>query len=596
SQDLVDCDFMPLMVNYEERFYASGIIKGSRFVKREGRPVDESILSQRVVDRSIRPLFNSKMRNNTQVIVTIISADDENRPDMIAGMAASAALAVSDIPWDGPLGMVRVGLIDGKLIIQPTLKQEKTSDLDLVVASTSENVVMIEAGANEVSEDLMLEAIDLAKKTIKPITDFISKIAKEIGSSKFEIPVYEPPADLKKTLIAKYEKQIAKVLDIKAKRDRDLAMKKLFQEAKEEYAESADLDSKAKAYIPEILNKLVKQKIRTDILDNKKRLGKRAMDEVRKLEAEVGLFPRLHGSAMFKRGETQGLTTVTVGSPGDSQVLETLYGEEKKRYMHHYNFPPFATGETDSRLLANNRSIGHGALAERALFPMIPAEKDFPYTLRLVTEILSSNGSSSMAAVCGSTLALMDAGVPIKKPVAGVAMGMVATEDLSKFEILTDLQGEEDFTGDMDFKVAGTKDGITAIQMDIKVKGLTPKIFEQALTQARKGRLFILDKMLSVISEPRAELSKNAPRIITVQVHPSQIGMVIGKGGETINAITEATGVHIDINDEGLVFITSTEAEGAKKAQKWIQDLVYEPKPGDEFDGVVTKTLDFGAF
>lgn len=598
SIEPIDRDFMPLMINYEERLYAGGKIKGSRFIKREGRPSDDNILCQRVIDRSLRPLFDKHMRNDTQVITTILAFDKKNSPDMVAGLAASAALAVSDIPWAGPIAMGRVSIVDDKLVIMPTKDQIAESPLDLVIATTPENVVMIEAGANEVPEDKMIEALEFGKAELVKVASFISDFTKEIGSPKFEIEFHEPSEAIVSAVTSEFESKITEALAIDDKTKRERARKILTIEIKKQFADKEGIDPKDLAALPDIIFQIEKRLIRTDILDSQKRMGGRKMDEVRPLTCEAGIFAELHGSAIFQRGETQGLTTVTVGAPGDAQLIENLSGEYQKSYIHHYYFPPFSVGEVSGRLMANNRAIGHGALAERALLPMIPPKADFPYTLRLVTEILSSNGSSSMASVCGSTMALMDAGVPIKKPVAGVAMGMVATPDLSKFEILTDLQGEEDYTGDMDFKVAGTKDGITAIQMDIKVKGLTPAIFTQALEQAKSARLFILEKMLEAIPEVRPEMSDKAPRIVTVQIDPDKIGAVIGKGGDTIHKLQDDNEVQIDINEDGLVFITSTNNanDGAAKTKKLIETLTYEPKPGDTFDAKVIKIMDFGAF
>jgi polyribonucleotide nucleotidyltransferase len=515
---------------------------------------------------------------------------------MIAGIAASAALAISDIPWAGPIAMGRVGIDEkGEFKMQPTEEELKKSPLDLVVSTTAENVVMIEAGAQEIDEEKMLAAIAFGKKNLAPIAAEIAKIAQEIGRPKFELEEKKASAELVEEVEKKFGGAVEEFLKIDDKSSRERRQKELFVECGEEFPNTEEEGSRAK-FAAGALDKLIKKSIRRGILERKERMGGRAMDEIRPLAVEVGVFERLHGSAVFQRGDTQAFSSVTVGGPGDTQLLDDIFGERKERFFHHYTFAPFCVGEADGRLFAN-----HGALAERAVRPMLPPVEEFPYTLRVVSEILSSNGSSSMAATCGCCLALMDAGVPLKKPVAGVAMGMVAEEDLSRFEILTDLQGEEDFSGDMDFKVAGTKEGITAIQMDIKVNGLTPEIFEKALAQAKVGRLKILDAMTAALPAPRKEMSPHAPRITSFAIPSEKIGAVIGKGGETIQKISAECEVQIDLeeNDErtqGIIFITGVGEEGTRRAKEWIEQLTYEPEVGDIIDGKVVRTTDFGAF
>ncbi|MBN2306550.1 polyribonucleotide nucleotidyltransferase [Candidatus Peregrinibacteria bacterium] len=590
-------DFLPLMVNYQEKMYASGLIKSSRFVKRETRPSDDKVLMARVADRTYRPLFPKGFHNDIQVMLTTLSYDRENEHDMIATIAGSIALSISDIPFEGPTATVRVGLINGEFVLNPTAEARTRSDLDLIVSSDSNHVIMIEAGANEVTEEKMLEAIDFGKKWGQKIARFIKDIQKEVGKPKIEFT-----AEPKNESIVNYvnENYADKILDAlyhkTGKLDRYTYFKEVAKEAKEalkDTVEEADL-----MQVNEVVDKLVKDIVRKNILENNKRIGGRKMDEIRPLSIEAGILPRTHGSGLFNRGETQGLTTCTLGAPGDAQILEGIEGESKKTYFHHYNFPPYCVGETSNRLMPGNREIGHGCLAERAIMPVLPKKEDFPYTIRTVTEILASSGSSSMAATCGSSLALMDAGVPIKKAVGGVAMGLMTDhEKPDNYRILTDLQDEEDMGGDMDFKVTGTRDGITAIQMDIKLKGLPHHIFEEALAAARKGRLHILDEMDKVISKPRPELSEYAPRLLSMQVNPEKIRFIIGPGGEMINRIIAETGVQsIDIEDDGSVVITSVNGESAKKAEEWIKNLTANPEVGKTYENCkVTKVLEFGA-
>ncbi len=589
-------NFLPLMVNYQEKLYASGTIKGSRFIKRETRPSDDKILMARVADRTYRPLFPKHFRRDIQVMLTTLSYDRENEHDMVATNAGSIALAVSDIPFEGPTATVRVGMLNGELVINPTKAERETSDLDLIVSASPETIIMIEAGANEVPEAKMLEAIQAGKEAAQKIASFIVEIQKKIGKEKIETPLPEKNQDIVDYVNSNYADKVMDALYQKpGKLERYGYFRELTKEV-EAYFEGKVDDEELKE-VGEAMDALVKHTVRKNILENDKRIGGRKLNEIRPLSVEVGLFPRTHGSGLFNRGETQGLTLCTLGAPGDAQVLEGIEGESKKSYMHHYNFPPFSVGETSNRLFTGNREVGHGALAERALVPVLPSKEDFPYTIRLVTEILASNGSSSMAATCGSTLALMDAGVPIKKPVAGVAMGLMTShhnEDL--YKILTDLQDEEDMGGDMDFKVTGTKDGITAIQMDTKLKGLPDHIFVEGLEQARKGRLEILAAMEKAISSPREKLSEYAPQLISMKVNPDKIRFIIGPGGEMINKIIDETGVSsIDIEDDGSVVITTLGSEPGEKAKAWIESLVADPEVGKVYENVkITKMFEFG--
>lgn len=590
-------NFLPLMVNYQEKMYASGSIKSSRFIKRETRPSDDKVLMARVADRTYRPLFPKGFHRDIQVMLTTLSYDRENEHDMIATIAGSVALAISDIPFEGPTATVRVGLINGELVLNPTMEARTKSNLDLIVSSDPNNVIMIEAGANEVPEAKMHEAIQFGKKWGQKIATFIQDIQKEVGKEKFEFVAPE-----KNQTIVDYVKEnyADKIMDALYNKPGKLERYNYFRELSKEATQAMEdkVDESELGQVGEAVDKLVKETVRKNILENEKRIGGRGLDEIRPLKIEAGLLPRTHGSALFQRGETQGLTTCTLGSPGDAQIIDGIEGEHKKSYFHHYNFPPFSVGETSNRLYTGNREIGHGSLAERALVPVLPDKEKFPYTIRTVTEILSSNGSSSMAATCGSSLALMDAGVPIKKAVGGVAMGLMTDHDnTSNYKILTDLQDEEDFGGDMDFKVTGTRDGITAIQMDIKLKGLPDHIFDEALEAARKGRMEILDAMDKCISAPRPELSPYAPRLLSMMVNPEKIRFIIGPGGEMINKIIAETGVQsIDIEDDGSVVITSLNGESAAKAQQWIKDITADPEVGTVYENCkVTKVLEFGA-
>ncbi len=588
-------DFFPLSVDYEERLYAAGRIPGS-FQRREGRPSDQAILVSRLIDRPLRPLFPKGMMNEVQVIVTALARDPEIHLDILSIIGASAAMMLSDVPWEGPIGAVRVGFIDGEFVINPTVTQMAASTLDLRMAGTADAILMVEAGADELPEDLMLEALKLGHEAMQPIIEVQNKMRAELGKAKFVFtPVLSDPA-----VVAAANAWLGdRVRDAIANNPGKEAQYKALAEAK-----AALLTALGETYEPKALahafESIEKKVVRERILGDKIRPDGRGHGEIRPISVEVGILPRVHGSGLFTRGETQVLTVATLGTPGDTQKLDTLNAEETKRYMHHYNFPPFSTGEVTPNRGPKRREIGHGALAERALEPMIPAQESFPYTLRLVSEALSSNGSTSMASVCGSTLALMDAGVPIKAPVAGIAMGLitdgeVASADL-RYAILSDIQGLEDHLGDMDFKVAGTEHGINALQMDIKIHGLTYQIMEEALAQAREGRLSIMGKMLAVLPEPRKNLSEYAPRILTTHIDPEKIGKVIGPGGKMIRGLQEQYGVKIDINDDGSVFVSGAEGIGAEQALSEIEKMTEEIKIGRIYTGPVVRIEAYGCF
>ena len=584
-------DFFPLSVDYEERMYAGGRIPGS-FFRREGRPTEEAILTARLTDRPLRPLFPKDMRNDVQVILYAFSADTENPLDILAINAASAAISISNIPWDGPVGAVRVGRIKGEFIVNPTFSEQIVSDLDLRLAGTRDAVLMVEAGANEVTEDVMVAALEFGHAAIQPIIALIDQMAAEVGKPKRAYPSFSVPESIKKAVLDKVSPRLSEILDrdfIKA--EFYGAIDALKAEIVAEIpADDAELIKNVKSAFEDAYKTVVRQRI----LEQGKRPDGRNLTTVRDIWCEVGISPRAHGSGLFTRGETQVFTLATLGTPRDAQALDNLTPTDEKRYIHHYNFPPFSTGETRMVRGSSRREIGHGALAERALVPVIPSEKDFPYTLRLVSEVLSSNGSSSMGSVCGSTLALMDTGVPIKAPVAGVAMGLVKEGD--KYAILTDILGLEDHLGDMDFKVAGTDNGITALQMDIKIKGITAELMSEALAQARQGRAHIMGKMMEVISTSNTELKPHVPRIITVKIPVDKIGAVIGPGGKIIRAIQEETGAKIDIDEDGTVFIATADGESARKAREQIEALTETPQVGRIYTGKVTGVKDFGAF
>lgn len=595
-------DYMPLSVDYEEKYYAAGKIKGSKWIKRETRPSDEAILSGRLIDRSIRPRFNHNIRNEIQVVATVLSFDGVNDPDIPALFGASLALIASDIPFDGPIAGVRIGRIDGKLIFNPTYKERVESDFDIVVAGTANKINMIEAGAKIVPEKEIAEAIAAGFKEFQELIKFQNKIANEIAPKKKELSVASRDEKLAEVVRNFSESKLEKALYAPGKDKSEfyggLGQIKdgLTEYLKEQYKESHELDKKlneASVIFEEEIDRIVHR----NIIESNKRPDGRKLDQLRDLNAEVGILPHSHGTGLFNRGNTQALSILTLAAPGLEQWIETMEIDlTKKRFMHHYVFPPFSVGEVGRMGFAGRRDIGHGALAERSLEPVIPSKDKFPYTIRLVSEILSSNGSSSMASVCGSSLALMDGGVPIKSPAAGIAMGLMFDEKNGKYKILTDIQGPEDHHGDMDMKVAGTKDGITGMQMDVKVEGITTEIVEKALQQAKKARLEILDVIEKAIDSPRSELSQYAPRVETIKINPAKIGALIGPGGKMINDIIEKTGAEIDIEDDGSVFVTSITTEGIKRALALIQEVTYEPKVGDEFNGTVVAIKDFGAF
>ncbi|MBI5415000.1 polyribonucleotide nucleotidyltransferase [Candidatus Peregrinibacteria bacterium] len=590
-------DFFPLMVNYQEKLYAAGLIKGARHQKREMRPSDEKILMGRVIDRSIRPLFPKGIYNDVQVILTILSYDGENEHDMVASIATSVALSISDIPFHGPTASVRVGIINEEFVLNPSPEARSKSDLDLIVSSALENVIMIEAGANEIPEEKMLEAIAFGKKWGQKICKFVQEIQEKIGKPKKTFDSPKKDEELLEFITEEGLQELKECLfgipgKVERSQKKSEILQKIQEKAVEKFGEERDL-----SLFHEMGDKIWKKLIRDSILKDGKRIAGRKLDEVRSINVEVGVLSRTHGSALFQRGETQGLSVVTLAGPGMALLTDGVEGEKKHYYMHHYNFPPFSTGETSNRLMPGNREIGHGALAERAIMPVLPSREDFPYVIRVVSEILQSNGSSSMAATCGSALSLMDAGVPIKAPVSGIAMGlMVDPENPKVFKILSDIQDEEDFGGDMDFKVAGTSKGITAIQMDTKIMGISEAIFEQAFTQAKKGRFEILEKMMSVIGAPRKELSPYAPRLEMIMIDQDMIRKVIGKGGEVIQKIIAETGCEIEIDDSGKVVVASNNAENMKKAVAWIMGIVVKPEVGKIYEATVKRIEAYGAF
>ncbi|AST07490.1 polyribonucleotide nucleotidyltransferase [Anoxybacillus flavithermus] len=592
SKEPKSVDFFPLTVNYEERLYAVGKIPGG-FIKREGRPSEKAILASRLIDRPIRPLFAEGFRNEVQVVSMVMSVDQDCSPEMAAMFGSSLALTISDIPFEGPIAGVTVGRVDGEFVINPSVAQMEQSDMHLVVAGTKDAINMVEAGANEVPEEVMLEAIMFGHEEIKRLIAFQEDIAAKVGKEKMEVVLYELNAELEAEIRARVEGEVKRAVQVPEKLAREAAIEQLKAEVVAAYEEQ-EADEETIKQVKEILYKLVKEEVRRLITEEKVRPDGRKVDEIRPLSSAVGLLPRTHGSGLFTRGQTQALSVCTLGALGDVQILDGLGIEETKRFMHHYNFPPFSVGETGAMRGPGRREIGHGALGERALEPVIPSEKEFPYTIRLVSEVLESNGSTSQASICASTLAMMDAGVPIKAPVAGIAMGLVKSGE--HYTILTDIQGMEDHLGDMDFKVAGTEKGVTALQMDIKIKGLSREILKEALQQARKGRLEILKHMMQTISEPRKELSPYAPKILTMQINPDKIRDVIGPSGKQINKIIEETGVKIDIEQDGTIFISSVNEEMNKKAKKIIEDIVREVEVGQVYLGKVKRIEKFGAF
>ncbi len=603
-----NADYMPLMVDYEEKYYAAGKIKGSKWIKRETRPSDEAILSGRLIDRTIRPRFNQNIRNELQVVATVLSFDGVNDPDIPALFGSSLALMVSDIPFDGPVAGVRVAKIDGKLIFNPTYKERAESGFDIVVAGTDSRINMIEAGANIVPEKEIAEAIAAGFKEFQLLIKFQKEIVKELAPKKKELPLASRDEALAMVVRNFSESKLEKALYAPGKNKTEFyegvggVKNELIEHLKEQFKESHELDKKlneASVIFEEEIDRIVHR----NILESDKRPDGRRLDQLRELSSEVGIIPHTHGSGLFNRGNTQALSMLTLAAPGFEQWIETMEIDlTKKRFMHHYIFPPYSVGEVGRLGGGGRRDIGHGALAERSLNPIVPDKDSFPYTIRLVSEILSSNGSSSMASVCGSSLALMDGGVPIKSPAAGIAMGIMMSQELRakgqepKYKILTDIQGPEDHHGDMDLKIAGTRDGVTGMQMDVKIEGITVEIVEKTLEQAKKARLEILDVMEKTIASPRPELSPHAPRVETIKINPARIGALIGPGGKIINGIIEETGAEIDIEDDGSVFVTSLTPEGMKKALDLIREVTYEPEEGDEFDGEVVSIKDFGAF
>lgn len=583
-------DFFPLSVEYEEKLYSVGKIPGG-FIKRESRPSEKAVLTDRLIDRPIRPLFPEGFRNEVQVVASLLSVDQDCAPDIIAMIGSSIALSISDIPFHGPTASVLVGLVNGELIINPNSEETEKSELHLVVSGTEDAIMMVEAAANEVSEEKVLEAILFGHEEIKKIVSFINSIVAEVGKEKMAVKLFEPSKEIEKEMFEfafDKLKEAVKTIDKQERIDKMNAVQdSAFEVFIEKYPDS-------KNDIKSINKSMMKKVVRGMITRDKIRPDNRALNEIREITCDVGILPRAHGSGLFTRGQTQALTVTTLGALGDAQRLDGIGLEESKRYMHHYNFPPFSVGETGFMRGPNRRAIGHGALAERALLPVIPSAEDFPYAIRLVSEVLSSNGSSSQASVCGSTLSLLDAGVPIKQPVAGIAMGLIKEDD--NISILSDIQGLEDFLGDMDFKVAGTKDGITAIQMDIKIHGINREVLTTALNQAKEGRLFIMDKMNAVISAPRPEMSEYAPRVFSLMVDPEKIRDIIGPGGKVINRIIAETGVKMDIDDTGLVLITANDAASGQQALKSVENIVKEIEVGEIYTGKIVKIMPFGAF
>jgi len=582
-------DFFPLTIDYEERQYAAGKIPGGYF-KREGRPTQDAILTMRLTDRPLRPLFPDGYRDDVQIIITVLSADQENDPDILAGIGASAALGMSSIPFTNLISTTRVGYIDGKYVINPMYTQLADSELDIIIAGTETAVVMVEAGAKEVSEDMLVEAIKLGQETNQQIIKLQKELISKCGVAKKEFVAKEADTALETAVADAVGDGLDKVFAVKDRYEQRDVMNQLKKNVLEKMGEDY-----GKRDVNNIIESIWKDYVRAKILKEQQRPDGRTMTDVRPVTCDVGLMPRPHGSGLFKRGATQVLTLTTLGSQSEEQRLDGLGPAERKRFIHHYNFPPFSVGEVGRMTGPGRREVGHGALAERALFPVIPTEEEFPYTIRLVSEVLSSNGSSSMASVCGSTLSLMDAGVPIKSPVAGIAMGLIKG-DTDEYAVLTDISGTEDHLGDMDFKVAGTAKGVTALQMDIKVLGIDEKIMAQALTQAKDARMFILGKITETISESRPELSKYAPRMYRIKIDPEKIGMVIGPKGKTIRAIIEETKTTIDISDDGSVVIGSSDSEAADKAIRMVENLTKEVKVGEVYTGKVVRIMNFGAF
>ena len=584
-------DFFPLSVDFEERLYAVGKIPGS-FSKREGRPTDKAILASRVIDRPIRPLFPKNMRNDVSVVCMVMSVDQDCSPEITAMIGTSIALSISDIPWNGPISGVSVGYVNGKIVINPSEKERKNSKLSLTVASTDSRIAMIEAGADRISDDVMYEAIMAGHKANQQVIEFIKKIKKEVGKQKFEYEAKEPTQEMYEEIKNYVIEDVKKALDTDDKITRDEMLKPVYAKAHEKFDEKYEDEI---SLIDECMYKIQKYVVRRWLIDEQKRVDGRKMDELRPLAAEAGILPRVHGSGMFTRGQTQVITVATLGPVSDEQILDGIDNEEYKRYMHHYNFPPYSVGEARPSRGPGRREIGHGALAERALLPVIPDVSEFPYAIRLVSEVVSSNGSTSQASVCGSTLALMDAGVPIKEAVAGISCGLITEGD--RWMTMVDIQGLEDFFGDMDFKVAGTHDGITAIQMDLKIEGLLPEMVKEALYKTHKARNYILDEVMAkAIDKPRENLSEYAPKIVITQIAVDKIREVIGSGGKVIQKISSDCDVKIDIEEDGKVYILGQDTSNCKKALDIINSIAKEIEVGVTYRGVVTKILDFGAF
>ena len=585
-------DFFPLSCDFEEKLYSVGKIPGG-FIKREGRPSEKSILTSRLIDRPLRPLFPEGYRNDVQVIATALSVEQDNQPDILAMIGSSIALTISDIPFNGPTGSVNVGYVDGEYIINPTIAQREKSRLNITVSGTKDAIMMVEAGADILSEEEVLNAILFAHEEIKSICNFIETIREEIGKEKSEVIIKQRDEDLFNAIIEFGKEQIISALRTPNKMEREENLDNITKEIFEKFL--PDYEDK-KGEINSAIESVIVDEVRRLIIEDGIRPDDRELDEVRKISCERGLLPRTHGSGLFTRGQTQVLTLTTLGAPGEVQVLDGVIDEDDKRYMHQYNFPPFSVGDVRPLRSPGRREIGHGALAERALVPVLPSEEEFPYTMRLVSEVLSSNGSSSQASICGSTLSLLDAGVPIKDSVAGIAMGLIKDEKTNKIAILTDIQGLEDHFGDMDFKVAGTKDGITALQMDIKIDGISREILATALEKAKRARLYILSIMNDCIATPSEEMSKYAPKIFTMQILPEKIREVIGPGGKVINKIIDETGVKIDTFDDGRIAITADSRENGERAKEMINEIVKEIEVGEIYSGVITTITNFGAF
>ena len=583
-------DFFPLSVDFEEKLYSAGKIPGG-FIKREGKPSEKAILTSRLIDRPIRPLFPKGYRNDVQVVATVLSMDTDNNPDTVAMIGSSVALSISSIPFNGPTGSVSVGLIDGEFIINPNLEQREKSDMYLVVSGTKDAIMMVEAGCNEITEDIMLSAILFAHEEIKKICDFVQSIADKIGKEKDEYYVFKAEEEVENAVVEYCSEKMKKAIKTVDKQERQENMEKVKEDAMEHFADIFPDNMKD---VDEVIYSITKKEVRNMIVKDKIRPDNRLQEEIRPIWCEAGVLPRTHGSAIFTRGQTQVLSVTTLAGLSETQTIDGLDEEVERRYMHHYNFPAYSVGEARASRGPGRREIGHGALAQRAIEPLLPSEEDFPYAIRVVSEVMSSNGSTSQASVCGSTLSLLDAGVPMKDMVAGIAMGLIKDEE--DVVILSDIQGMEDFLGDMDFKVAGTKKGITAIQMDIKISGIDEDILKRALAQARDGRIHILGEMQKVIDKPRESLSPYAPMIMSMQINPDKIREVIGSGGKTINKIIEETGVKIDIDNDGKVAILSNNQEMCLKAKSIIEGIIAEPEVGTVYKGRVTKIMEFGAF